>query len=244
MQIVIDRWLSERFGHPLFSLDTDGGVDAEVVIRHGRGRGAVSYQARVSAARPDVGSVLTRAGFTVVNLSLSLGRNLEPLEPPDAPVEVREADPDRDAAVVDIAERAFSKTRFHLDPAIPRKIADRIKRDWAQDSLNGKRGDGMLVAVRDDRAVGFLAGLSSEERGRRTRIIDLIAIDPAAREQGAGRALISRFLEQAQGAYDEVRVGTQAANIAATRFYERLGFAAVAASFELHLHLGDPWPGT
>ena len=242
MRITLDEWLSERFGHPLFTVEPGDGIDAEAIRDHARGHDAVSYQARVPLERADVAAELDAAGFSAVNVSLTLARGLEPVPAEPRAVEVRAADPAADGAVAEIAERGFAHSRFHLDPAIPGSVADRIKRDWAANSLSGDRGDGMLVAVQGGEPIGFLAAISTEDEGRRARVIDLMAVDPAARDAGVGQALVARFIEESPDAYDEVRVGTQEANAAATRFYTRLGFTQAARASDFHLHVGDTWP--
>jgi ribosomal protein S18 acetylase RimI-like enzyme len=75
-------------------------------------------------------------------------------------------------------------------------------------------------------------------------VIDLIAVEPGSRGAGAGQALVSRFAEEAREDYEELRVGTQAANVAATRFYERLGFTSADSAYDLHLHTPGTWNGS
>jgi GNAT superfamily N-acetyltransferase len=243
VQIVKDRWLAERFGHPVFTVTTHGDFgDTAAVLEHVAGRESASYQARVPVESTEAAAVLTRAGFEVVNVAVTLSREPGPIGAADKGVEVRGADPGTDGVVLDIAERGLIRTRFHLDPSVPNAVAARVKRDWAEASLTGGRGDGMLVAVSDGKPVGFLAGLQTDDGGRRVRVIDLIAVAAPARGAGAGRALAARFVEDAQGSFEEVRVGTQAANPEAIRFYERLGFTTATTAYDLHLHVGD-WRG-
>jgi ribosomal protein S18 acetylase RimI-like enzyme len=228
MEIREDSWLSERFGHPVFSV---GGADG--LAEHAAGQERASYQARIDAA--DVGALaaLEAAGMRVVNVTNTLTADpSEPLLGADA-VEVREADPERDQELLDVAERSFRYSRFHLDPEVPQAVADRIKRDWVWSYLNGLRGDELLVAVKDERPVGFLCGLPRDD----VRVIDLIGVAPEAQGLGAGRSLVRAFHERAAGRCDAVEVGTQVANTPATAFYERLGYLAVRAAYDLHMHM-------
>ena len=66
-------------------------------------------------------------------------------------------------------------------------------------------------------------------------MIDLVAVDGAARGRGIVGAL-TRAAWEAAGTPSQLRVGTQAANAAASRAYVRLGFAPVAARYVLHYH--------
>lgn len=224
-------------------VDGAGAGAADAVEAHAAAARPASYQARVSADRVAVVSELGRARFQVVNMSLAMAREPAEVGAGDPNVIVRAADRDRDGAVVGIAERGFWASRFHLDPRIPARVANRIKADWAANCLAGDRGDELLVAERDGSTAGFLAVIRGESRGVRSQTIDLVAVDPDRRGCGIGAALVQRFLSDAAGACDVVRVGTQAANVPATRFYERLGFVAAEAAYDLHLHAGDPvWP--
>ena len=241
MDIAEDRWLAERFGHPVFTLREAGpGFDAEALRAHRDGRGAATYQAKVPAAEVESIRMLGAEGFYVTNAGITLGRT-----PPDSPSaelpprhEVRDADPERDTALLDVAGRCFTASRFHLDPAIPDAVANRVKRDWVESYFRGTRGEKLLVAAEEGRQVGFLAVMAGESGGRRVRTIDLIGVDPDHQYLGAGRALVGRFLDESVGACDLVQVGTQAANEPATRFYQRMGFLVANTFFDLHLHVG------
>lgn len=188
------------------------------------------YQARVDADRVDRVQELEAAGFRTVDLTVTLRRaGSAPTARHDFDVtDARPADTD---ALLAIAHDDYTVSRFHLDPAIPDGTARAIKRDWVAAYLAGKRGERLLVARAAGEPVGFLAELHDGE----TRMIDLIAVATRARGGGAGTALVARFLSDAPG---ECVVGTQAANIRALAFYERLGFEASSAQFVLHRHAG------
>lgn len=231
MSIREDSWLSERFGHPVFSVAGFNGL-----AEHAASQERATYQARVDAGNVAAVAALETAGMRVVNVTSTL--TADPREAlSDETTTVREAEPQRDQELLDIAERSFRYTRFHLDPDVPKAVADRIKRDWVWSYLNGLRGDELLVAVRDDRPVGFLCALPREDRGRRVRVIDLIGVAPEAQGTGAGRALVAAFHRRAEGRCDAVEVGTQAANIPAQAFYERLGYVATRSAYDLHMHV-------
>jgi len=185
----------------------------------------------VPAGRTDVVARLEDAGMRVVSVSVTLGRPPARIGPDAATV--RQLDPSADRALLDVAERSFMHTRFHLDPGTPDAVADRIKRDWVESYLLGERGEEMLVADADGRPVGFLAVLRRDA----TRIIDLIAVDPLHRDRGLGRDLVGRFMHDSEGSCERVQVGTQVANLGAIRFYERLGYVADETAYDLHKHV-------
>jgi GNAT superfamily N-acetyltransferase len=206
-----DVWLSERLGRPAYTVGAS--------LPDGPG----FFQARVPA--DDVARLLHLqvAGMRVVNVTLTLRRESDEV-PVDGGFEVREATAG-DTELLDIAERAFTRDRFHADPEIPDEVADRIKRDWVDAYLRGERGDRLLVAERDGRPAGFLAEMVRDG----VSVIELIGVAPEARGSGAGAALVAATPAPSE-------VGTQAANVGATRFYERLGYVAARTAFDLHLH--------
>jgi ribosomal protein S18 acetylase RimI-like enzyme len=135
-------------------------------------------------------------------------------------------------AVAAIGAEAFATSRFHLDPAMPPGAADRIKREWARNCAAGARGAGTLVVLRDGVPAGFLAVLADGP----ARVIDLVAVGAAHRGRGLGRALVAAFIARFGPAADELRVGTQAANVASLRLYESMGFRVASTAYALHLH--------
>jgi ribosomal protein S18 acetylase RimI-like enzyme len=231
MEIREDSWLSERFGHPVFSV-----AGVEGLAEHAASQGRATYQARVAATDVAALAALEAAGMRVVNVTCTLAADPSAPLPPGG-LDVREAEPERDQALLDVAERSFRFTRFHLDPDVSQAVAARIKRDWVWSYLNGLRGDRLLVAVRDDRPVGFLAVLERDDGDHRVGVIDLVGVAPEAQGLGAGRSLVRAFHEHAAGRWEAVEVGTQAANTPATAFYERLGYVAVRAAYDLHMHV-------
>lgn len=240
MEIEPDSWLSERFGHPLFSLrrfDGDEPRAAETLRAHAEAHPAVSYQAKVPTARTRLLDALVGGGLKVVNTAITLGR--DPGELAAGHCEVGEATDADGEALLEVAERSFWATRFHLDPEVPDEVANRIKRDWVDAYLRRERGEQLLVARERGRPIGFLAVIAGDRDGGRVRTIDLTAVDSNHRGAGVGEALARRFLSDSTGACDHVTVGTQAANTGAIRLYERLGFEVEDTVYDLHLHLGE-----
>lgn len=209
-----DGWLSERIGHPVFTVD-----DASAVPD---GAGPCMYQARIPVEQVAAVQAFTARGFSVVDTTLTLERAPSRVE---AAADVVRATPEQRDAVVEIARTSFRWSRFHLDPAVPDEVANTIKADWVGSYFDGTRGDELLVALQDGAPAGFLAVLAAADGAR---VIDLVAVAERARGRGLARALTS-----ASGA---TRVGTQAANVAATRLYESLGFSLARAEYALHLH--------
>jgi len=219
--VVEDVWLTRRIGRPVLTLSP--GEDPGPIA------GPALVQAKVDAA--DVAEVarLEQLGFGVVDVNVTLARGPGRLDAPGAE-RVDLAGPEDAAAVRALAERDLRVSRFHRDPRVDDAAADRVKGDWAEATVRGERGDGVLVAREDGRPIGFLAMLSTPS----ARVIDLMVVRGDQRGRGVGRALVGAFLARGGARFE---VGTQAANVAAIAFYEACGFRMSAARTVLHRHV-------
>jgi ribosomal protein S18 acetylase RimI-like enzyme len=147
-------------------------------------------------------------------------------------VHIREAVPDDEDQVAEIASTSFDQSRFFQDPQFGKEKARRIKELWVRNFFSGTRGEIMLLAESRGKIVGFLQGL---RRSPSEWIIDLIAVDASSRRAGVGCALIDT-LKRHSGAIALIDVGTQLKNNQSLRFYESLGFKFISASYVLHWH--------
>src|SRR4051794_1467030 len=170
MEILEDPWLGEQFGHPVFTVvaqPPDPSDLAEEVRRHAASHEPASYQAKVRAREVSLLRRLGESGLQVVNLTIVLSRAPGGPEDSSGDVNVREARPGDD--LFEVASWDFTATRFHLDPDIPEQIADGVRRAWVENLLSGERGDQVLVAECEGRAVGLLSvvsGAVSDEQVR------------------------------------------------------------------------------
>ena len=190
----------------------------------------------------EIGTVrqLTDAGFRVVDTALTFEGAIGG-EADRGGVRFARAD-DRES-VAGIAASAFRYSRFHLDPLIPRELADAIKATWAMNYFEGKRGDGMIVAEHDNRVVGFLQLLWSAPD---YLVIDLVGVAPASQGRGIGRDMILYAARHGTGdgrVPSRISVGTQAANVPSVRLYESLGLRLCVAQYVLHHHGSGKWGG-
>lgn len=223
-----DAWLAGLIGREALRLVPAAGT---AVLPGG------SFFATARAAADDVATAtrLAEAGFHVIDMGLTFDAPAG-IVAADVGTAVRDAAPGDRAAVAAIARDGFRFSRFHLDPFIPRALAGRIKAAWAENFFDGRRGDAMLVAEAKGRVAGFLQLLRPAPQ---RLVIDLIAVDARFRGQGFARGLIAAAARrQDEG---EIVVATQAANVAAVRLYESLGFRLRSAQLALHHH-GDRRP--
>jgi ribosomal protein S18 acetylase RimI-like enzyme len=237
-----DIWLSELIGRPAMRLALSGNLSNQWAKR------LTSADVQISAFVPttevSASMYLQDLGFYTVDTALMLERPR--IEWHTVDPRVRFARPEDRAGVKKVAGNAFVYSRFHLDPAFPKYLADRIKRVWAENYFEGTRGDGMVVAERAGSVVGFAQLLWSETTPG-VIVIDLIAVAKQASRQGLARAMISYAAANGTGDSQRpigIRVGTQAANVPSVRLYETLGFRVTQSRFVLHHHgRGSPYKG-
>ncbi|MHB8643771.1 MAG: GNAT family N-acetyltransferase [Gaiellaceae bacterium] len=220
--LVRDDWLSDRLGRDVYALL---GEPVEPP-------GPALVFAKVPVDDVVRVALLEEAGFRVVDVNVTLtyaGGDCGPPALDVGPWRTSEA-----AQLVAIAESSFRFSRFHLDPKISKESADRVKGDWIRGYTEGGRGLELLAARIDQVPVGFLAVLESGD----ARIIDLVGVAGAHRGRGVGRALIQAFVHRHHGSGNELRVGTQIANVPSLRLYQGLGFTVSEAAYVLHRHVG------
>jgi nucleoside-diphosphate-sugar epimerase/ribosomal protein S18 acetylase RimI-like enzyme len=235
-----DPWLTNLIGHDAYSL----AVTPELIQASG-GKHAWTYSlfreaqaknvfitAKVPVSDPAARAFLEEHGFRLIDTNVRFERVGPPVKAPPAKRPLaRFAEPaDRDA-VMELARRAFTFSRFHQDPLISKSLADEIKAQWAGNYFAGKRGDRMVVAVVDSKIVGFTLLLTPSLP---QVMIDLIAVDWNHRGSGIASEMIA-FIEQ-QYQPSSMLVGTQVANLPSVRLYEKLGFRLVEAQYVFHFH--------
>lgn len=129
-----------------------------------------------------------------------------------------------------IASKSFFYSRFHLDPKIPNRFANEIKKQWVSNFFRGIRGDSMVVSVFQDKAVGFCQIFYQEEK----IYIDLIAVDSDHQGKGLAASMIEFIAKENVGSI--FRVGTQVSNLPSIRTYQKIGFRILDSHYTLHFH--------
>lgn len=219
--------------------DRDANATGEVLRAHISLQSRALYYAKVDTTDVATVGLLGDHRFHVVDVNVTLrfaGGHARARGPSD--VIVVELRPDHARAVLEIAGSTFEYSRFHLDPNIPRTVADRVKREWIQSYVDRARGDCLFVALVGGEPAGFLAALCGGADGRSTAAIDLVGVATSCRRRGAGRALVDAFVETYLGRCEVLEVGTQIANVPSLRLYESLGFAVHRSAYVMHRHVG------
>ena len=247
MMIDFDQWLSSVLGYDAFKVSLDvnertngnfGSGDLDLIASHQLRFDRAFYYAKVPADQVDVVHALDAVGFRVVDVNTTYTRRPVAKEERsrDDIVIIDDILPDYYEAVLDIAESSFVYSRFHLDPLICNATANALKRAWVANYIKKKRGERLIVAVIDDTPVGFLAVLGVSSDGEQTRATDLIAVGSEHQGRGVGKAMVSYFVSRYVGVCTLLKVGTQVANLASLRLYEKEGFLMDEATFVLHAH--------
>jgi len=245
MRIEFDEWLSNIVECSVFKLTLEeqecGSRESELLeekIREIPWKNGAFYYAKVPTRRIDQVLALTEGGFRVVDVNVTFRRDPNPqlMELQDAGILVRDSCPGDDGPVLAMASTCFTYSRFHLDPHIPRNLANEVKRAWVESYCQKSRGERLLVAESEGKVVGFLAFLRCAGSGNEELVIDLVGVDKSSQGQGVGRNLVKSFMNCAVGRDLKLRVGTQVANIPSIRLYESLGFCTSETSYVLHAH--------
>jgi len=202
------------------------------------GMRAQHVSARVDARDTMTVQALEAQGFQVVDGLLKFGIDLEAytLPAPDGPV--------RDATETDIpalralAADGFVYDRFHNDPVVAKETADTLHAVWVENAVRGKTGCGVLVAEVDGEPAGFFIlaedALAREVLGHGVGTLVLITVGKRFRRRGLARRLSLAGAARLRDRGNRfVEVGTQLANLPASRVYLDAGFSLVQTSLSL-----------
>jgi ribosomal protein S18 acetylase RimI-like enzyme len=234
-----DPWLAEGLRRPVFRLVTSalGGLNEALGIEMTSlsGRGDALFYAKLPTSDVQRCLALGSVGFAVIDTAITLSRSGGAVGAGKG-IGVGIARRDQYEVIPKIAERCFRWSRFHLDPKIPPNLANSIKRRWLESYVQGSRGSALYAAEIDGVVAGFLAVIESSVDSRPVAVIDLLGVASEYQGRGVGAALVQCFTSDWQGRVSELRVGTQAANVASLRLYESCGFRIVESNYVLHAH--------
>ncbi len=139
--------------------------------------------------------------------------------------------------LVNLATRAFTIDRFHLDPFIPNDKADVLYGEWIKNCCKNKIQGKVLIAENDRRCpVGFLTYKLNKELNELTgvRIIGhgLSVVSPQAK--GAYVALVKATVKNTIQFYDCAEFDTQLNNYEVIKIWERFKFDFIRAKYTFH----------
>jgi len=213
-----DVWLSQQIAKPAYRIK--GGPLGDLPP------GPCFCYAKAPQTDVRLARDLKYAGFIQVETLLTYWK--QPSEDMATDSRLREARDSDCESVKKIAERSFRYSRFHADPKFDSALANRIKAAWAGNFFQGQRGHRMLVA--EER--GHLSGFILLVENPKATTVDLIAVDPAFQAQGLGQALLSAAERKGR----RIFAGTQQANLASCRLYQKCGYRVDKSESVFHFH--------
>lgn len=176
-------------------------------------------------------SLAKEGGFQFIDLRVDLALALAEVQPEPAGEGFRAASPADLPALEGIAREAHTDTRFFKDVRFPGGRAADLYAEWIQRDFRVHQV--FVVAGQRATAAGYVT--CQVDREKKVGRIGLIAVDKGQQGQGLGRALVRGALRWFREQHcREVRVATQASNIAAQRLYQSLGFRTAEANATFH----------
>lgn len=243
--IAVDQWLSAVFGYGVFRVQPQAErydqTDLSLLQDHMSQQQRALYFTKIACHAVQDVLLLNTLGFQVIDTNLVFELPSVTAPDPGAPTTMPRIAPaveSDQAGVLDVAERSFLYSRWHLDPLIPSVLAHQSRREWVHNYLLGQRGNALYVAHVDHQVAGFLAAIQVGHGAEAVMVTDLIAVAPEFQRRGIGRALMRHFIRTYQATHARLRVGTQAANIPSVQLYEQLGFRLASSQYALHAHIG------
>ena len=140
-----------------------------------------------------------------------------------------------------IAQKAFSRDRFHLDTRIPFKKSDGLFRKWIKDSSARTDLNKIFVVQKNSRIAGFLTfelnpGLE-QITGYKIAGHGLSAV--SAEAKGAYVSLVKAAVQEVALNYDCLEFDTQLNNYEVIRVWQKFGFDQVRTKHTFHRWLKE-----
>ncbi|ODS33764.1 MAG: TDP-fucosamine acetyltransferase [Candidatus Scalindua rubra] len=236
-----DKWLSEILNRDAYCLNfrqdymeilMDENSKEFIDFNRYLSESPIFIYCKIPALNITIIKFLESRGFNLVDTNVTFEKNINKNRYALNDKSIRLANSADCEKVVLLANGAFHFSRFHLDPLIPKDLADKIKGEWANNYFLGKRGDKMFIKIVNDQIVGFLQLLKDANN---VVIIDLIAVDKNHRRDNIACDLIA-YAELEYRHSQVIRTGTQVANIPSIKLYEKLGFRLVDSQYIFHYH--------
>lgn len=231
-------WDSAFFGRRIARLRGDTLDDA-------RARAAAEWCAAAGVdclyflARTDDHTTVSAAeahGFGLKDVRLTYSRRLPAPggvglpEPPEG-LALRAGNADDVPALEEIAETAFTDTRFYFDQGFERRRVADLYRLWVRQSVE-RYPDSVRVLDQDGRASGFI---TCDRSADGTGQVGVAAVAASLRGRGLGQMLYQAALDWfARNSVASVTYVTQARNTGAQRLVQQLGFRITATQLWYH----------
>lgn len=181
------------------------------------------------------------AGFRFQSVRLWLERTLEDLDaimfPPVEGLVLRPAQTADIEVLRPIARHSYTWTRFYNDPCFSEAQCEALYDIWLTRSIQREIADEVIVAEQDGVPVGYVTSKLNKtaEEQAVDGVIMLVGVGESQRGNKIGhRTMHATMVWLASQGVPMVSLATQGHNVAAVRFYERLGFTARSTQFWYH----------
>ena len=232
-----DDWLSEQISRPVFYLNPiylDENIFFENWEEFNRKYRDENYFvfSKISTNAVSIWQCLEKVHFKLIdtNVKFELHGNILSKRKQQKDIKICFAEKKHQKVAGKIARDNFIYSRFHLDPLIDNDMASKIKQNWVENYFLGKRGDKMVLALLNDKPVGFLQLIIKD----RELFIDLIGVDKKAQGKGLASAMI-KYAEETI-THICIKVGTQIGNVPSIKLYQKLGFVFSGSDYVFHYH--------
>ncbi len=175
------------------------------------------------------------AGFRFQSVRLWLERKVADFEaialPPVEGLTVRPCQSSDLEPLRPVARKSYTWTRFYNDPCFSEEQCETLYDIWLTRSIRKEIADEVVVAEQDGQPVGYITCKLSAGEG----VIMLVGVAENARGAKIGQRVMHGTLAWfASQNVSTVSLATQGHNVAAVRFYERLGFISRSVQFWYH----------
>lgn len=175
-------------------------------------------------------SLAHEAGFRFIDFRLDFAIDLERVPAAPFPDDFRTADASDLPALESLSRSAHTDTRFFKDLNFPAARSAELYAEWIRRDLHTHR---IFLLAADGAPVSYVT--CQLDPAANTGRIGLIAVSAEARGHGCGRRLVRGALAWFKtSGCREVRVTTQASNLAAQRLYQSFGFKTAEATATYH----------
>ena len=227
--IICDRWLSSLISKPAYRIEKyEKDFNSKILLNDDS-----FIEAKINTNNIDEINDIQKNGFKIIECELNFMKRNSILQKEYNPkIKIRLSNNKDEEEVRKIASKAFVHSRFYKDPNFDKKVASKIKEEWAGNFFKGKRGDHLIVGEYNNSIVGFLLLLVRNGN----LIIDLIAVKEINRGLGIAKSMIL-FAEK--NFMDDLKlfsVGTQLSNLSAINLYNNMGFSLISSNYAFHLH--------
>ncbi len=118
-----------------------------------------------------------------------------------------------------ISKVAYQYSRFRMDPYLDQEKAKKIYIEWCKNAFNQVERYFVLFK-KNNRIEGYLLFHIDE-----SIVIELMAVCPKSQKHGIGESMMNHLIKYAKEKHiNTIKVGTQANNTQAIRFYQKRGF--------------------